>query len=230
MHKNRLSGQTITIVILSILLTCTVVFGGVYAYYSSASNRLTGKITMANLKITMSGNSGESGASQIFVTNGFVVPGESLQNTPLTITNHSNTSIYLAVIYSVIARDIDNDENVLDIDLSKPLIDIGNNIGWYDHHFKKELDEKTLEFRCLVSTVSIPETEEIITVIGQNKLSLNRILGDEFQSKSISLTFQAYAIASASFEGLIGSNTSMPQRASIIMDAIYSHFGTDLVI
>ncbi len=229
MNRRKLSGQTVTIVILSILLLCTVVFGGVYAYYSSASNRLTGKIIMANLKISMSGNSGDSSSSEILVTNGYVVPGQSLENTALTITNKSNTSIYIVVLYSVRAKDI-NDDTETEIKLDKPLIETGNSVAWYDYHFKYEAGDERNEFRCLVSSVAIPEIEENITVIAQNQLRLHASLGNEFQSKSISMKFQAYAIASNSFNDIITNNTTMEERAGIIVNAIYEAFDHDISI
>lgn len=102
MVKKRISGQTIAIIILAILLLLTISFGGVYAFYTARSNKITsGKIIMANLKINIK-NTSATGVSQIVITNGYnIVPGQKLENSPLTIENLSSVDIYLAVVYRI---------------------------------------------------------------------------------------------------------------------------------
>ena len=68
MVKNKMSGQTIAIIILAVLLILAIGFGGVYAYYSARSNSVTGKIVMANLKISL--ESPGSDRSEIVISNG----------------------------------------------------------------------------------------------------------------------------------------------------------------
>ncbi len=232
MIKKKLTGQTVAIIILAILLLLTVVFGGVYAYYSSASNKITGRISMANLKISMNGDSGESGSSQILLTNGLCVPGQSLNDTPLTIKNESNTPIYLMVVYSVNAtEDGDPTSNPIDVDLTKPLISIGNDTDWFDHYFKDETGVTDTEFRCLISTRSIEPTQEYVTVIEKDRLSLHaKNVGNDFMAKNVSFSFQAYAISTRSLDSVIDADDSMLRRCQIIASAIFSAYDSNLNI
>ena len=133
--KKKISGQTIAIIILAVILLITVAFGAVYAFYSAKSNAITGKIVMANLNIDLiSEKAGESGKSEIAISNGTnVVPGQELNNSPLKVVNRSNASdIYLIVVYEVNAIKMlyDKDGNVVK--------DLQGNIVYGD----KVIDEK----------------------------------------------------------------------------------------
>ena len=111
MVKKKVSGQTIAIIILAMLLLVSIVFGGVYAYYSARSSKVYGNIVMANLKINLTSKledgdqTGETGSSEIMISNNTdVVPGQPLTNTPLTIENLSSVPIYLVVVYQIEAN------------------------------------------------------------------------------------------------------------------------------
>ena len=97
MVKKKISGQTITIIVLTILLVLTIGFGGVYAYQTARSKKVTGQIVMANLTISM--EAGGSNKSEIVISNGTnLVPGQQLKNSPLTIQNISSVDVYLIVV------------------------------------------------------------------------------------------------------------------------------------
>ena len=107
MVKKKISGQTLAIIILTALLIIAVTFGGVYAFYSARSNQVTGEIRMATLSIGFGweAETGESICSAIVLSNGKqVVPGQELNNTPLVVTNESQASIYLIIVYEVNAE------------------------------------------------------------------------------------------------------------------------------
>lgn len=233
MVKKRMSGQTIAIIILSILLLLTACFGGVYAYYSTNTNKVSGRVVMANLNIKLQAGIGESASSEILVSNGVFVPGQNLENTPLIVVNESNTPIYLSIVYKVNASDLQTGAPLEDYDDSKPLIDIGidEQSIWYDYLFvANNYMGEEVRLRCLITKApQYPtETNEFITVIEENALSLPKSWGNEFQNMQISFLFQAYAIGSNSID--ISSEDTIEQRCEKIMSAIYEAFDYNIKI
>ncbi len=232
MTKKRVSGQTTAIIVLAILLISTVVFGGVFAYYSASANKISGKITMANLKIEA------DQSSEILITSGVVVPGQSLGNTtPLTITNKSNAPIYLAVVYSVKVYNLDDVELETEVTvgenaLAVPLIDVHDD-SWNDYLFTytKE-DLSVVKFRYLIKPVAIQPSDSpegsTITVVEKDKLSLHKQMGNDYQAKSVVLSFQAYAIGSEGID-FSGCNT-VEERCNKIMLCIYQAFSYNISI
>ncbi len=225
MNKRKTSGQTVAIIILAILLILTIGFGGVYAYYSFRSNRITGKIVMANLNIEFKDTSGSSGASEMVISNSVnVVPNELLQNTPLIINNNSNTSIYIAVLYKLNVYDQETSE-LVQYDNSQPLIS-GTGSDWTDYLFVQEKEDgQTNSYRCLITLVPQTKDQKEITVIGENQLRLAAGVGNEFQSTNITFLFQAYAIGSGSFTF---TNETSEQKCEQIMQAISESYDYDL--
>lgn len=226
MVKKKVSGQTIAIIVLVVLLVLTVGFGGVYAYYSFRSNRITGRIVMANLNIQFKENGeGASGASEMVLSNGVnVVPNEMLQNTPLIINNNSNTPIYIAVLYKLNVYKLDTEE-VVDYDIRNPLI-AGASNEWCDYLYEQEVNGVKSAYRCLITLNSQPIENKEIVVIGENQLRLHENVGNEFQSTSVNFLFQAYAISADSFT--FGSDISNEDKCKQIMDAISESYDYDL--
>lgn len=241
MNKKKVSGQTVAILVLAILLLVTVVFGGVFAFYSARSNQVSGKIVMANLKISLeSQDSGSTDRSEIVISNGTnVVPGQPLENSPLVIKNLSSVNIYLVVVYEINATR-ENGEKVLDehkapllglsmeyinsIDTTKNVSEYVTNSNWVDYVFKGEEENKI--YRCLVSMVDFApsnETNNGIEVIGKDRLALSGAMGNEYQQTSISFTFQAYAIGSNS--GFTFNAENKAEKCEQIVRAIYSSQG-----
>lgn len=235
MTKKKLSGQTVTIIVLAILLLLTCVFGGVYAYYSTTSAKISGIVKMANLKIEMqAGGSGSSGSSEILNTNSYYIPGQVLPNTALTVTNSSNTNVYMAVVYTVKA--INNDESspdyqqeITDYDLSNPLIGIHGDTTWFDGRFTNETYDA--DFRYLMISTPIPPAQTTIEVIPEGKLKLHEKMGNAYQSTIITLTFRAYVIGSEQTElnEQINHTTTTAEKCNVIMGAIFEAFDYHMV-
>ena len=245
MVKKKLSGQTVTIIILACLLLITIVFGGVYAFQTARSNKVSGKIVMANLKISLDTDSGESDKSEIVISREeHFVPGQYVDNYPLIIRNLSTVDVYLIVVYQVNAKKPDEDGNIVDVDdaFDKSLISVGvdyynplknitethasNRKEWVDFVFEGTNEDtgETKKYRCLVSTVSFKPTSEKeagITVIEDDQLMLSRDMNDDYQTSTISLTFQAYAIAANSFDGVLTSQSTPVEKSQAIVSAIY---------
>lgn len=239
MVKKKLSGQTIAIIILTVLLVLTIGFGGVYAYQTARSKKVTGKIVMANLTISM--EAGGSEKSEIVISNGVnIVPGQPLENSALTIHNKSSVEVYLVVVYQIDAETIADEKedrvqivdefkgSLIDIDVEyiNPIqteysTDLGvGNKDWIDYVFYGEQEDKY--YRCLVSTKSYGETavDNPIVVIGEDKMSLSGYMSNAYQNTNITLTFQAYAIASDSgFQ--FNKNTTKTEKCEEIVDKIY---------
>lgn len=242
MTKKKLSGQTVTIIILAILLLLTCIFGGVYAYYSTTSSKISGIVQMANLKIQMNaGGTGSSGSSELLHTNSYYIPGQVLPNTALTVTNSSNTNVYLAVVYTVKA--INNDKSspnygneITEYDLSNPLIGIHGDTTWFDGRYTNV--EHDADFRYLMIPTPIapaapdaPEKDKVISVIPEGKLKLHEKMGNAYQSTIITLTFRAYVIGSDQQElkdALGQTNGTNTEKCNVIMGAIFKAFDYNL--
>jgi len=230
MVKKKMSGQTIAIIILAVLLVLAIGFGGVYAFYSNRSNKVSGKIIMANLKIDL--DSGNSDKSEIVISNGEnVVPNQALDNTPLTVENLSTVAIYVMVVYEVTAVKSKSEEVVNDAKI-EPVLDLGfsyvnekNNIQryvdgqtWVDYVFTSDRSGEEKSYRVLMSTQKW-DKETDIEVIGKNKLKISKYVNNDYQDTTISFTFQAYAIgvATFNFEGVQKIST----MCNTIANAVY---------
>ena len=255
MVKKKLSGQTMAIIILGAMLLITIAFGGVYAYYTARTNKVSGRIMMANLDIALgSGEEGESDQSKIIIYNKeYIVPGQVLDNTPLMIRNESTVEIMLIVVYELKAeREIkDKDGNVIELqsvedEFINPVFGLGceylnskhpesniedpdeiYNYDWYDFVFYGEREDKY--YRCMVSRKSIPKstkgsTSNRITVIGENKLSLHKFMGSEYEDSTLSFKFQAYAIGAETNFGIDKDDSNL-ERCNKIVNEIYSSQG-----
>ncbi|MBQ8614948.1 MAG: hypothetical protein IJ415_00035, partial [Clostridia bacterium] len=186
-------------------------------------------------------DTGTSDKSEIVISNGVnVVPGQPLENSPLVIRNLSSTNIYLVVVYEINATK--EDGTAIDDLYIDPVLGLGveyinsiypeenddlgvSNPTWVDYVYNAEEESKV--YRCLVSMVEFAPTAENdngIVVIGENKLSLAGEMGNEYQNTSISFTFQAYAIGSATDFGLSASPTKA-EKCEKIVSAIYESQG-----
>lgn len=234
MTKKKLSGQTVTIIILAILLLLTCIFGGVYAYYSTTSSKISGIVQMANLKIQMNaGGTGSSGSSELLHTNSYYIPGQVLPNTALTVTNSSNTNVYLAVVYTVKAINNESSHEITDYDLSNPLIGIHGDTTWFDGRYTNV--EHDADFRYLmIPTPIAPASSDdgkVISVIPEGKLKLHEKMGNAYQSTIITLTFRAYVIGSDQQElkdALGQTNGTNTEKCNVIMGAIFKAFDYNL--
>ncbi len=254
MVKRKLSGQTLAIIILGVLLLITITFGGVYAYYTARTSQVTGKILMANLNIALGAGPGESDQSEIIIYNeGYIVPGQILNNTPLVIRNLSTVEILLVVAYELNAQKTDEVDAegkpipVID-EFINPVLGLGceyynskdptqnivetkednevYNYDWYDFVFEAKAENKY--YRCLVSRKSIPKYTEsnkkVVTVIGENKFSLHKKMGSEYKQSTLSFKFQAYAIGASTNFGISSSDTPL-EKCNKIVKEVYASQG-----
>jgi len=244
MVKKKLSGQTIAIIILAILLLLAIGFGGVYSFYTARSNKVSGTIVMANLAIELKadGEIGQTGKTDIFISNGVnvnVVPGQKLKNSKLSVVNNSSVPIYLMIVYCLKADILDGDGNVVshvNDTFTNPVLGLGyhyvndaneysltgtvSDTPWVDYVFDASAVEggEDKVYRCLVFTGMI-EKEEDKTVIGKDELALHHTMGNSYQQATISMTFQAFAIASSSFT--FSNSDTRATKSRAIVRAIY---------
>lgn len=233
MNRKKLTGQTISIIILAVLLLLSIGFGVVYAYYSAKSSAISGKIVMANLNISIESGIGASGKSEIVISNSTnIMPNQQLENTPLLVHNSSSVPIYLVVVYKIQAFDTNNEE--INDPLNYPVLDIGcefinpttkssqpgGESIWTDFVFTYEKDDTISNYRCFVSSPIATDTETV-TVIEENKLRISRYMGNEYQKSTIYFTFQAYAIGCDSFNADFPDGTTIETKCQKIVSAIY---------
>ena len=247
MIKKKFSGQTLAIVILAIMLLLTITFGGVFAFYSARTNKVSGKIFMATLKISMEWK--VSDKSEIVISNVTnLVPGQSLENTALVVKNESEVPIYIVVVYrfnavkdqgagAPIVDETNNSVLFIGTEYINPLVPDKNwnrgttNYDYVDYVFEARADDKNAQevhlkegnikaYRCLVSMVPVDaKTDE--EVIADGQLALSPSLNDDYQNSMISFTFQAYAIASASFSSEFTDQTTNAEKCERIVSEIY---------
>lgn len=223
MANKKVSGQTIVIIVLAILLILTVCFGGVYAYYSSRTSMVSGRIIMANLEISVDSS---SGMSETLISQDIYWPGMTLKNSSLTIKNSSNTDIYIAVVYSVVCYQ-DNEQEFIKYDTSQPIIDVGADKEgslWTDYEFRSTRKGEEIAIRCLITKEPVLTTTSKVEVIPEDGLKLSVHMGDEFQRKIISFMFQAYAISSGSVESEFPQDATQEQKCNVIMNGIYEAY------
>ena len=254
MVKKRLSWQTLVIIILAALLLITISFGGVFAFYSARSNQVSGEIMMANLSIGLGSGENESDQSAIIIYNeDYIVPGQVLDNSPLVVRNLSTVEILLVVVYELKAeRNVyDQQGKVIDVvsiedEFINPVFGLGceylnskhpeeniedkdeiYNYDWFDFVFKAERENKY--YRCMVSRKSIQKhvkgsKPSMITVIGEDKLSLHRKMGSEYVDSTLSFKFQAYAVGAATDFGILDSDSNL-QKCDKMVSFVYASQG-----
>ncbi len=246
MTKKRLTGQTLAIIILTIILILTILFGGVFAFYSNKSSMVSGKILLANLSIDLHDGSNKS---ELGLSGTNIVPNQTIENTPLVVTNKSNANIYLMVVYKVELFDHDNDENpALDennqpkVDsFEKPIIDLGYDYynpsyedgykilssgtsDWVDYVLTIYADDMiSKQYRCLIYTEKIYCDSPIqdFTVIPKDTFKLSKEVGNYYKNVSLYFKFQAYAVGAESFDF---NGLTKFEKCREIANAIY---GTD---
>ena len=247
MVSKKVSGQTITIIILAILLLIAIAFGGVYAFYSARSKKMTGTVVMANLNIALVAQEyADSAKSEIVISHGTnFVPGQELKNSALNIVNVSakHVPVYLVVVYEIKATKMDENGElipgrVIEDEFKKPLIDLGaqyinpieniyyegTNENWVDYVFTYNDGVQIKQYRCLVSTSSWErpdDNNQVIPVIEENQLKLHRFMNDSYQRTSLAFAFQAYAIGANSTDLQFDETVAMAERCNRIVSAIY---------
>ncbi len=146
MVKKKISGQTIAIIILAIMLLLAIGFGAVFAYFSTSSSSIQGTIVLANLNISLEvqnledidGNTTTSESSEIIISGTNVLPNQKILNRPLVVNNTSNAPTYLMVAYKVGAvRSVQGgDDVIIRDDFDGCVIDLG--IDYINSHHSSE--------------------------------------------------------------------------------------------
>ncbi len=248
MVKKKFSGQTLAIIVLAIMLILTITFGGVFAFYSARSNKVSGTIYMATLTISMEWK--VSDKSEVVISNTTnLVPGQALSNTALIVKNKSSVPIYLVVVYKLNAIKDQGEGAPIPDKTNSSVLFIGTeyinslvpdknwnkgttNFDYVDYVFEalptdKNAQDVYLEsgnkkgYRCLVSMVPVEaNTDEVVIEDGQ--LALSPALNDDYQNSMISFVFQAYAISSESFRTeFASSQLTNAEKCERIVSEIY---------
>lgn len=116
MVKKRATKQNIAIIVLSILLLLSIVFGSTYSYFNGHSDSVTsGIITTATLNVELRGydeEKEESSSFSLHTGSDAVVPGQPLKNTQLQIKNTSPVDTYMMVLYTLSIVDSETQEEI----------------------------------------------------------------------------------------------------------------------
>lgn len=102
---NKLGKSTFVIAILSFLLVAVLAFGGTYAYFSNASEKLGGTFTTGTITMSL-----DEGTSDKFVTDGeYVVPGQPIIESAISVNTATtvNTIMFAVVKATVNAEGTD---------------------------------------------------------------------------------------------------------------------------
>ena len=106
------------------------------------------------------------------------------------------------------------------------------NEDWDDFVFYGERENKY--YRCLVSTKPIAKHSDTnrsnaVTVIGENKLSLHKLMGSEYVDSTLSFTFQAYAVGAATDFGITNEDTGF-DRCQKVVSFVYEAQGYKFLV
>ncbi len=250
MAKKGISKQNIAIIVLSILLLLSIVFGATYSYFNgSAENKIAGSITTATLKVHLSGpDTSDSSSFSLHTGDNNVVPGQALYNTELRIKVESTIETYMMVTYTMtIYNDKDKQEVNTDIDPTVwDILDLnpdaaGQNWKIYNHlceDGKTKIcslvymgDDLSGVFNPNVSHYPASKNidNNVSIVLQAGALRVPTPWTNDFQGKTIAVTFSAYVVQStALFDKYPSINTSDPDnRREAIGDAIITEFDLD---
>ena len=210
MIKKKTSGQSIVIVILSILLLVSIGFGVTYSYYNGKTNLVTGSITTANLSIALHGEQfGQTTEFSISapINEAFLVPGNGLYNLKLNLYNQCNEDTYIVVVYSLSA--IKTLENGSKVDITPQLTNtpaIGFQEGAFDSQKWKSITYNctnltNTSYTCLVGLNSFASRDlstdgYYINVLQENKIKIPEQWTNLLQNCDVTISIMAYAIQS----------------------------------
>lgn len=248
MAKKGISKQNIAIIVLSILLLLSIVFGATYSYFNgTAENKIAGSITTATLTVYLGGEDFSNSSSfDLHSGGGNVVPGQALYNTELRIKVDSTISTYMMVTYTMtIYNDKDMQEVNTGIDPTVwDILDLNPEAAGQNWQICNYLcnDQKTKICTLIYMgdngvfnpTVShYPASKNIdnnVSIVLQaGALRVPTPWTNDFQGKTIAVTFSAYVVQStALFDKYPSINTSDPDnRREAIGDAIITEFDLD---
>lgn len=250
MIKKGASKQNIAIIVLSVLLLLSIVFGTTYSYFNGASQDLiSGTVTTATLTVSISGvdESGQTTPFELHTGSDKVIPGQPLHNTRLQIKNESPVNTYMMVLYTlnIIDNDTDNpiDTSIMEVlDLQEEAV--GD--GWRKYDYA--CNNGTTKLCTLIylgnknagATVASGEGDGIFiasTTTGTNTslvlhpdcIKIPTSWENEMQGKTISVSFTAYVVQSQALSDRYPDvkNDNINTRVSGIAKAIIEEFALD---
>ena len=248
MIKKGASKQNIVIIVLSILLLLSIVFGTTYSYFNGASQDLiSGTVTTATLTVSISGvdESGQTTPFELHTGSDTVIPGQPLHNTRLQIKNESPVNTYMMVLYTlnIINNDTDTpiDTSIMEVlDLQEDAV--GD--GWrkYDYTCKNGKTKLcTLIYlgnKVSGKTVASGEGDGIFLssadkntslVLHPDCIKIPTSWENEMQGKTISVSFTAYVVQAQALSDMYPdvANDNLNTRVSAISKAIIEEFALD---
>lgn len=250
MIKKGASKQNIAIIVLSVLLVLSIIFGTTYSYFNGASQDLvSGTVTTATLSVSISGvdESGQTTPFELHTGSDKVIPGQPLHNTRLQIKNESPVNTYMMVLYTlnIINNDDDNpiDTSVMEVlDLKEDAV--GD--GW--RKFDYTCNDTKTKLCTLVylgnkksgETVADGEGDGVFISSASTGISTSLVLHpdcikiptsweNEMQGKTISVTFTAYVVQSVALHERYPDvgNEDLATRLQGISTAIIEEFALD---
>lgn len=247
MVKKGTSKQNIAIIVLSILLLLSIIFGTTYSYFNGASQELiSGTITTATLTVSLSGADelGQTTPFELHTGSDKVIPGQPLHNTRLQIKNESPVNTYMMVSYALTIIN-DDDENPIDTSILD-VLDLQTEAvgdGWrkYDYTCK---DTRTkictlIYLGSLYSGLSVAsgEGDGIFLASGPNTslvlhadcIKVPTTWQNEMQGKTISVSFTAYVLQSEALSERYPDvvNSNLQTRTAGIAKAMVEEFRLD---
>lgn len=254
MVKKRMSKQNVMIIILSVLLLLSLIFGATYAYFSGSSNTLTsGYITTAVLNVNLNPADEDGNVSsdefQLEVTEDKrknVVPGQPLTNTALQVTNTSPVATYMVVTYSL---KLGTKEEAEDAPQTYDVMNLRGEAvgaGWSQYvytckdgqskistlvYLGSKFDGRDVElgYGDGIFSKELNDDKDYTKVLNSDCLIVPYTWDNEMQGKTIFVTFTAYVLQvqglSANYPDV--TNVNVETRKQAIAKAVISEFSLD---
>ncbi len=250
MAKKGISKQNVAIIVLSILLLLSIVFGATYSYFNgSAENKIAGSITTATLKVELGGSDfSDSSSFSLHTGDSNVVPGQALYNTELRIKIDSSIKTYMMVTYTMTIYN-DTDKRELNDEIDPTVWDIldinpdaaGQNWQIYNHlceDGKTKIcslvymgDDKLGVFDPNVPHYPVSKNidNNVSIVLQAGALRVPTPWNNDFQGKTIAVTFSAYVVQATGLKDSYPSINTEDEdiRREAIAKAIIQEFDLD---
>ena len=225
MVKKKSSVQNIIIVILCILLLISITVGVTYSYQSNKKNVITGTIFTANLSISLGAEDESGEASSLWITGSAdnFVPGDSLPNVALTITNSSSTPVYIAILFRVSK----GNQQITHV----PAVEFNsyNTDDW--HSVQYRCDDDTI-YACLVGYNAFDQYHKNhgmpITIVEEGALRIPEVWKNEFMNCEVTISVEAHAVQaslSQAYDEPIQNAVDRNARANAVAKAIFEICG-----
>ncbi len=254
MIKKGASKQNIAIIVLSVLLLLSIVFGTTYSYFNGASQDLvSGTVTTATLTVTIysEDESGQTTPFELHTDGNKVIPGQPLSNTKLQVRNDSPVDTYMMVLCKLNVYKENDDENgnkVIDDQFDTSAMEVLNirpaAIGKCWRKYDYTCNDGKTKLCTLVflgnqkAGASVADgTGDGIFIAGTGSTTSLVLEADslvvptswenEMQGKTISVTFTAYVLQAQALSARYPNIKNDDTRLSGIAKAIIEEFALD---